>query len=581
MRAPFVASLLALLLLALPAAVQAQEFTYTTDNGAVSITGYNGSGGAVTIPDTINGLPVTGLDDYAFYQTFLTSVEIPDSVTNIGDSVFGSCSDLTNIIVDASNPAYSSFGGVLFNKSQTTLIQYPEGLDESYTVPATVTNIVDYAFNGSALESVAIPGGVISIGESVFGICVNLIAITVASTNPAYSSLGGVLFNKNRTTLIQYPTALGGSYSIPETVTTVGDDAFSLSLVSAVTIPSSVTSFGASVFSYCESLTAVTVPNSVTNLGSDTFDNCFKLASVLLSTNITTIGDTVFFECYKLNGMQIPPGVTSIGDSTFYDCSNLAGINIPDGVTNIGSAFNGCSSLASVTIPASVVSLGVAAFGFCSSLTNITVAASNPVYASVGGVLFDKGLTTLITCPGNLSGAYTVPAGVNYIADEAFADCSKLTQVTIPASVLALGDDLQPLAGDAAFADCAALLGVYFLGNAPVLGEPDVFDGDSQTIAYYLAGTAGWGSLYGGLTTVMLNLQAPAIGFAGIGLQNHEFGFTLSGATNLIAVVEACTNLAKPVWIPISTNTLTTGSSYFSDPQWTDFHGRFYRVVSP
>lgn len=573
--------LLALLLLALPAGAQAQEFTYTTDNGAVTITGYNGSGGPVTIPDTINDLPVTGIDDYAFYQTFLTSVEIPDSVTNIGDSVFGSCSDLTNIIVDASNPAYAGVGGVLFNKSQTMLIQYPEGLDESYTVPATVTNIVDYAFNGSALESIAIPSGVINIGESVFGSCVNLAAISVASTNPAYSSLGGVLFNKNRTTLIQYPTALGGSYLIPGTVTTIGDDAFSLSLVSSVTIPSSVTSFGGSVFTFCGSLTAITVPNSVTNLGSDTFDNCFKLASVVLSTNITSIEDTVFFECYNLNGIQIPPGVTSIGDSTFYDCSALANINIPDSVTNIGSAFNGCSSLTNVTIPASVVSLGVAAFGYCSSLTNITVAAANPAYASVGGVLFDKNLTTLITYPGGLGGAYTVPAGVNYIADEAFASCSKLTQVTIPASVLALGDDLQPFAGDAAFYDCAALLGVYFLGNAPVLGEPDVFGGDTQTIVYYLAGTSGWGPLYGGLTTVMLNSQAPATGFADIGLQNHEFGFTINGGSNLVVVVEACTNLANAVWIPISTNTLTTGSSHFNDPQWTNYRGRFYRVVPP
>jgi len=79
----------------------------------------------------------------------------------------------------------------------------------------------------------------------------------------------------------------------------------------------------------------------------------------------------------------------------------------------------------------------------------------------------------------------------------------------------------------------------------------------------------------------MLNSPAPAFGFTAIGLQNHEFGFTINGASNLVLVVEACTNLANPVWIPISTNTLTTGSSYFNDPQWTNYRGRFYRVVSP
>ena len=146
------------------------DFTYTTNNGTITITGYTGSGGAVTIPDTINGLPVTSIGDNAFYYcTSLTSVTIPTSVTSIGDyafyrctsltsvtiansvtsignQAFADCTSLTAITVDTNNPAYSSVDGVLFNKSQTTLIQCPGGKAGSYTIPDSVTSIGDYAF---------------------------------------------------------------------------------------------------------------------------------------------------------------------------------------------------------------------------------------------------------------------------------------------------------------------------------------------------------------------------------------------------------------------------------------------------
>src|ERR1035437_6548260 len=135
-----------LLLLALPAAVQAQ-YTDTTNNGTITITGYTGSGGAVTIPDTITGLPVTSIGSSAFYYcTRLTSVTIGNSVTNIGYRAFDSCTSLIAITVAATNSVYSSVAGVLFNKSQTTLIQCPGGKAGSYTIPNTVTSIGSYAF---------------------------------------------------------------------------------------------------------------------------------------------------------------------------------------------------------------------------------------------------------------------------------------------------------------------------------------------------------------------------------------------------------------------------------------------------
>jgi hypothetical protein len=143
------------------AVLTVDPFTWTTNNGTITITGYIGSGGPVTIPDTIGGLPVTSIKNSAFYYArSITSVTIPNSVTNIGYQAFWGCTGLTEITVDESNPAYRSPDGVLFNKDQTTLIQYPLGKPRDYTVPDTVTRIEDYAFQlSTSLTNVTLPGG--------------------------------------------------------------------------------------------------------------------------------------------------------------------------------------------------------------------------------------------------------------------------------------------------------------------------------------------------------------------------------------------------------------------------------------
>src|SRR5271154_1133786 len=139
---------IALAWLALPALVQAQ-FTFTTNNGAITITGYNTAAGLdVVIPAMTNGYPVTSIGDYAFAGSGITNVTIPNSVTNIGVAVFEYCSSLTSINVDASNSAYSSMNGVLFDKAQATLLQFPGGLGGSYTIPNSVTSIGDSVFYG-------------------------------------------------------------------------------------------------------------------------------------------------------------------------------------------------------------------------------------------------------------------------------------------------------------------------------------------------------------------------------------------------------------------------------------------------
>jgi len=146
-----------------------------------------------------------------------------------------------------------------------------------------------------------------------------------------------------------------------------------------------------------------------------------------------------------------------------------------------------------------------------------------------------------------------------------------VTNITIPGSVTSIGDQ--------AFYHCTSLTSVYFRGDAPSLGS-SVFDSDNNATVYYLPGTTGWGTTFAGLPTVLWKPQVQTTD-ASFGVRTNQFGFNINWASGQIVVVEACTDLANPLWSPVGTNTLTSGSSYFSDPDWTNYPSRFYRLRSP
>lgn len=147
--------------------------------------------------------------------------------------------------------------------------------------------------------------------------------------------------------------------------------------------------------------------------------------------------------------------------------------------------------------------------------------------------------------------------------------CTHLTDVTIGKNVTSIGSS--------AFQVCSGLTGVYFKGNAPGCGsDSSVFSGDTKATLYYLPGTTGWTNPWGGRPTVCWNPTATNLGVA-----SSQFGFNITGSTGLVIVVEACTNLANPVWVPLSTNTLTGGTSSFTDPQSSNYPARFYRFHAP
>ena len=284
---------------------------------------------------------------------------------------------------------------------------------------------------------------------------------------------------------------------------------------------------------------AVIIPNAVnglpvTNIGDYAFVEC-GLTSITIPNSVTSIGEGAFYAC-ALTNVTIGNGVTTIGDYAFEMCGGLTGVTIGDSVTNIGDyASKGCP-LTSVTIPNTVTTIGDDAFAQCYVLTNVTIGNS-----------------------------------VTNIGDYAFYSCTRLASVTIGNSVTNISDD--------AFAVCSSLISACFQGNAPA-AHSSVFLGDNYLTVYYLPGTKGWGPFFADRPTALWLPQVQT-SYASFGLRTNQFGFSITWTSGMVILVEACTDLANPVWSPVGTNTLTSGETYFGDPHWKNYPSRFYRVRSP
>ena len=315
--------------------------TITFGNGATSI-GEGAFSGCSSLPSITIGDGVTSIGKTAFSGcSKLASVEIPSSVTSIGERAFYTCSALTSIDVASDNTKYSSADGVLFNKSQTKLIQYPiANARKEYTIPNSVTNIGVYAFyNATKLTSVTIDSVVTSIGDYAFEKCSKLTSVTILG-----GSIGECAF---------YGCASLTSVTIGNGVTSIGVSAFSsCNKLASITISNGVTTIGSSAF-YASGMTSITIPNSVTTIGNSAFSNCQSLASATIGDGVTSMGTSLFASCYALTSATIGDGVTSIPSAIFDNCRSLTSITIPLNVTSIGAtAFSGCTGLDSITCEA-------------------------------------------------------------------------------------------------------------------------------------------------------------------------------------------------------------------------------------
>ncbi len=288
------------------------------------------------VTDLVISDGVTSIGNYAFYScSSLTSATISDSVTTIGKFAFSNCSGLTNITIPDSMTEIGE--GVFWGCSNLTNI----------TIPDSVTLIERRAFqNCSGLTSVTIPDSVTKIGEWAFIYCSGLNAFY----GKFASSDNRCLIADGR--LIAFAPAGLTSYTIPDSVTTIGGCAFrDCSDLTNITIPNSITEIEIWAFSDCSSLTNVTIPNSVIKIsGAFVFSGCSSLINITIPDSVTEIGDFAFDDCRNLTSVTIGSSVTEIGGNIFNKCSSLTNIyckaTVPPSVDNYyGLGYQGSATL--------------------------------------------------------------------------------------------------------------------------------------------------------------------------------------------------------------------------------------------
>ena len=313
---------------------------------------------------------VTKIGDYAFAECVsLTSVTIPDSVTTIGENAFYDCESLTSVTIPDS---VTTIGYCAFNDC---------GSLTSVTIGDSVKTIGDYAISWCPnLTSVTIPDSVTTIGVGAFEGCDNL-----KEFKGKFAADNGRCLIKDNT-IIAYANASGTTYTIPDSVTTIGEEAFLYcSSLTSVTIPDSVKTIGNYAFADCEGLASVTIGNSVTTIGNYAFNYCTNLTNVNIPDSVTTIGNGAFGGCESLKEFKgkfaAADGRCLIMDNTLIAYAYASGTTytIPDSVTTIGrSIFSHCYSLTSVTIPDSVTTIGNGAFYSCKSLKTVYCKPTTP-----------------------------------------------------------------------------------------------------------------------------------------------------------------------------------------------------------
>ncbi len=414
-------------------------------------------------------------------------------------------------------------------------------------------------------------------------------------------------------------------------VTAIGDHAFNGSSVyGEVTLPNSITSIGAGSFAYSLDLLRINFGTGLTRIGDYAFAICTKLQSLAFPAGLTSLGDGSFQSCSSLKHITITAKVNHLGDSVFGGCKQLtyftvdplnpvfssdgsscldksqttlvicpggyAGTyTVPGTVTMIGSsAFAHSTGLKGVVIPKTVNRILAGAFYNCIQLESIGVDPLNTEFTSVDGVCFDKGQTTLVAYPGGKKENYFVPDTVTSIAgrafggailrsvrlperlthigSEAFLNCQSLINLAIPATVNQIDDS--------AFDASRNLLRVYFAGNPPAQVGANLSGSVTNLIIYYQDGTTGWKSTFAGLRTQVWNPIIP-LPESNLGPGPGGFAFQITGATNIPVAVEVSTNLTSTAWTSLKTVTLTSGSVTISDPAWTKYRSRFYRLRFP
>lgn len=425
-----------LLLLSLPFAVFADSFVVAGENfsyelneeGTYTITGYDGEDEVLEIPAYIDGIAVTELASHSLYNDIVGyKLIIPDTIEKIGSNAL-TCSNLTDIEVHPDNEYFCDVDGVLYNKDVTKIVYYPEEREElSYTVPATVTELGEYCFHyGGMLEKITLPEGLKKIGQRAFYFVDTLKEINLPDGLESIES--NAFIGCSELTDIR----------VPDSVTALGWSVFdSCSKLENVYLGSGIQSIEGELFTGCSSLVNITVSpdNQLICVESGVLFNKDKTKlmkypskkedkSYSIPVTVTTVGREAFYDVEYLESIDIPDSVETLEESAFWNLRELRYAEIPDSVTSFENSFSNCPKLERILIGKNVdFRNNYNVFRDCDSLTAIVVDGENPYCASLGGVLYDKEITTLIKFPKGLDmKSFKLPASVKEVNSTVFSD---------------------------------------------------------------------------------------------------------------------------------------------------------------
>lgn len=475
----------------------------------------------ITLPESLISIGERAFD----YCISISYFFIPSSVASIGKNAFLYCFALEAIEVSEDNQHYSSIDGILFDKNQETLIRCPRWFNgifilDPYEVPGNVIKIEENAFENVIIPEITLGEAVETIGKDAFWGCSNLTSINVVENNPYFSSIGGVLFNKNQDTILSYPIGKEETqYNLPASVKKIDDRVFQLTHLRKVTLndeleeigerafymsdieeiifPNSVRLIGKEAFAHCESLSSITfgssdmiledfafwytslkevsVPENVKSIGSHVFAHCPLLSEI--DINVPLLGEHMFSDCPSLNVVKLGDQVRDLGYGTFSNCHSLVNMEIPESINSLGEwTFFDCIGLKTINIPNSVTKIGERVFQLCSGLESIQISAS---VTSIGELAFWEctELKDII-----------IPESVEHVRAYAFEGCAKLENVELFTSIdewyvfgrceslknLTIGPAVKQIDGST-FQDCYGIEKITCLNKIPPESSDNLF----------------------------------------------------------------------------------------------------------
>ena len=451
---------------------------YTVTDNQASISSFSGELTDVVVPSSVDNYPIVAIEDYAFANSAMTSISLPDSVTTIGKGAFYLCESLKTVslgknvqflgeylfyycsslesfsIPDSLTFVPGYFFYACFSLKDVTMpktIQYIGDYGfyackslETISLPEGLTSIGNYAFYACPFTKISFPKSLTQVGDYAFYFCSNLQSITITKAiqyfgtgsllsckslnkifveegNQYYSVSNNILFSYDKKVLVCYPESRNDfSYSIPNGVEKIANEAFSkCAVLKKITFPNTVKEIGDYAFAECTGLTALDLPSGLLSIGYDSFYSCTGLTKVVIPSTVTTLGVEAFAECTALKSVTLSSALQEIHNYAFFECK----------------------ALESIKIPAKVEAIGIGLFIGCEKLSSITVDKGNSVLCAKDGVLYSKDMKELLVYPcAKDSKKVEIDKKVRSIAAYAFALNPHITEIVLPSKLESIGE---------------------------------------------------------------------------------------------------------------------------------------------